>query len=87
MKVHNAVVGMGVQVKRNCRGHADEFIKKGLVCTITRIDNQFQSDYELRLKHPDIDDGYAWVNASDVRRYNIQGGLDVRVCRAYTERG
>ena len=69
MKVHNAVVGMEVQVKRNCRGHSDEFIKKGLVCTISRIDDSNMAEYELRLEHPDIDDGYAWVNASDVRRY------------------
>ena len=69
MKVHNAVIGMEVQVKRDCRGHSDEFIKKGLVCTVSRIDDGYMADYELRLKHPDIDDGFAWVNASDVRRY------------------
>ena len=69
MKVQNAVVGMEVQVKRDCHGHSDEFIKKGLVCTVSRIDDEFESDYELRLEHPDIDEGFAWVNASDVRRY------------------
>ena len=69
MKVHNAVVGMEVQVKRNCRGHSDEFIKKGLVCTVSRIDDSNMAQYELILEHPDIDQGYAWVNASDVRRY------------------
>lgn len=69
MKVQNAVVGMEVQVKRNCRGHSDELIKEGLVCTVSRIDDEFESDYELRLEHPDIDEGFAWVNASDVRRY------------------
>ena len=69
MKVHNAVIGMEVQVKRNCRGHSDEFIKKGLVCTVSRIDDSYMAEYELRLKHPDIDMGFAWVNASDVRRY------------------
>ena len=70
MKVQNAVVGMEVQVKRNCRGHSDEFIKKGLVCTVSRIDDsRHMAEYELRLKHPDIEDGYAWVNASDVRKY------------------
>lgn len=68
MKVRNAVVGMEVQVKRDCRGHSRESLKGGLVCTIDRIDN-IGADYELRLKHPDIDCGYAWVNASDVRRY------------------
>lgn len=69
MKAHNAVVGMEVQVKHNCRGNSDEFIKKGLVCTVSRIDDGYLADYELRLAHPDIDCGYAWVNASDVRRY------------------
>lgn len=70
MKVQNAVVGMEVQVKRNCRGHSDEFIKKGLVCTVSRIDDSYgEATYQLRLLNPDIDDGYAWVNASDVRRY------------------
>lgn len=69
MKVHNAVVGMEVQVKRDCRGHSDEFLKGGLVCTVSRIDDGCLADYELRLDHPDIDCGYAWVNASDVRRY------------------
>lgn len=69
MKVHNAVIGMEVQVKRNCRGHFDEFIKKGLVCTVSRIDDSYMAEYELRLKHPDIDMGFAWVNASDVRKY------------------
>ena len=69
MKVHNAVVGAEVQVKRDCRGHSDELIKRGLVCTVSRIDDEFESDYELRLEHPDIDEGFAWVNASDVRRY------------------
>lgn len=69
MKVRNAVQGMQVQVKRDCRGHSDEFIKGGLVCTVSRIDDQFESDCELRLEHPDIDEGFAWVNASDVRKY------------------
>ena len=68
MKVHNAVIGMEVQVKHDCRGYADEFIEEGLVCNVSRID--YISDaYELRLEHPDIDKGFAWVNASDVRRY------------------
>lgn len=66
MKVHNAVVGTQVQVKRDCRGHSDEFIKGGLVCTVDRV---MGDDYELRLLNPDIEDGFAWVNASDVRRY------------------
>ena len=69
MKVQNAVVGMEVQVKRDCRGYADELIEEGLVCTVSRIDDSYMAEYELRLKHPDIDMGYAWVNASDVRRY------------------
>ena len=69
MKVQNAVVGTEVQVKHDCRGHSDEFIKKGLVCTVSRIDDGYMADYELRLLNPDIDDGHAWVNASDVRRY------------------
>lgn len=69
MKVQNAIVGAEVQVKRNCRGHSDEFIKKGLVCTVSRIDDGYVTDYELRLENPDIDEGFAWVNASDVRRY------------------
>ena len=69
MKVQNAVVGTEVQVKRDCRGHSDEFIKKGLVCTVSRIDDSYMADYELRLVNPDIDMGHAWVNASDVRRY------------------
>lgn len=68
MKVHNAVIGMKVQVKRDCCGHSDEPIKKGLVCTISRVDN-VGADYELRLEHLDIEGGWAWVNASDVRRY------------------
>ena len=66
MKVHNAVVGMEVQVKRDCRGHSDEFIKGGLVCTVDKV---MGDAYELRLRNPDIDMGFAWVNASDVRRY------------------
>lgn len=66
MKVQNAVVGTEVQVKRDCRGHSDEFIKGGLVCTVDRV---MGDDYELRLLNPDIDGGYAWVNASDVRKY------------------
>ena len=66
MKVRNAVVGMKVQVKHDCRGHSDEFIKGGLVCTVDRV---MGDDYELRLLNPDIDGGFAWVNASDVRRY------------------
>lgn len=70
MKVHNAVVGMEVQVKRDCRGHSDESLKGGLVCTVSQIDDGYMAYYELRLEHPDIDDGFAWVNASDVRRYN-----------------
>lgn len=69
MKVHNAIVGMEVQVKHDCRGHVEEFIKGGLVCTVSRIDDGYMADYELRLEHPSIDDGYAWVNASDVRKY------------------
>ena len=69
MKVSNAVVGGKVQIKRDCRGHYAEFIKGGLVCTVSRIDDSYISDYELRLKHPDIDDGYAWVNAADCRKY------------------
>lgn len=68
MKKRNAVVGMKVQVKRDCCGHSDELIKGGLVCIIGRIDS-VSDDYELRLEHPDIDGGWAWVNASDVRRY------------------
>lgn len=66
MKVRNAGVGMKVQVKHNCQGHSDEFIKGGLVCTVDRV---MGDDYELRLLNPDIDGGFAWVNASDVRRY------------------
>lgn len=70
MKVHNAVVGMQVQAKRDCHGYADEFIREGLICTISRIDNlTSELGYELKLEHPTIDRGYAWVNASDVRRY------------------
>ena len=68
MKVRNAVVGMEVQVKRDCCGYGGEFIKGGLVCNVSRID-YISDDYELRLEHPDIDDGFAWANASDVRRY------------------
>lgn len=68
MKVHNAVIGMEVQVKRDCRGCSGEFIKGGLVCNVSRID-YICDNYELRLEHLDIDDGFAWVNASDVRRY------------------
>ena len=66
MKVSNAVVGGKVQIKCDCTGHSDEFIKGGLVCTVSRI---LGEDYELRLKHPDIEDGFAWVNASDCRKY------------------
>ena len=66
MKVHNAVVGMEVQVKHDCRGYSDEFIKEGLVCTVDEVRGD---NYELRLLNPDIDGGFAWVNASDVRRY------------------
>lgn len=66
MKVQNAVIGMEVQVKRDCRGHSDEFIKEGLVCTVDKV---MGDNYELRLLNPDIDGGFAWVNASDVRRY------------------
>lgn len=68
MKVHNAVVGTQVQVKRNCHGCSGEFIKGGLVCNVSRID-YISDNYELRLEHPDIDGGFDWVNASDVRRY------------------
>lgn len=66
MKVSNAVVGGKVQIKRDCVGNDDEDISKGLVCTVSHIVGQ---DYELRLVHPDIEDGYAWVNASDCRKY------------------
>ena len=66
MKVSNAVIGDKVQIKHDCVGHSGEFIKKGLVCTVSRISG---SDYELRLEHPDIDCGFAWVNASDCRKY------------------
>lgn len=66
MKVHNAVVGMEVQVKHDCRGYSDEFIKEGLVCTVDEVRGD---NYELRLLNPDIDGGFAWVNASDVRKY------------------
>lgn len=66
MKVSNAVVGGKVQVKRDCRGHSGESISKGLVCTVSRIQGE---DYELRLKHPNIEDGFAWVDASDCRKY------------------
>lgn len=66
MKLSNAVVGMEVQVKHNCQGHSGEFIKEGLVCTVDKV---MGDDYELRLLNPDIDMGFAWVNASDVRRY------------------
>lgn len=69
MKVHNAVVGMEVQVKRDCRGYCGEFIKEGLVCSIKWVDVEDGEGYELSLVHPDIDDGFAWVNASDVRKY------------------
>ena len=70
MKLHNAVVGMKVQAKRACHGYMDEFIREGLICTINQIDKHASElGYELRLMHPDIDRGYAWVNASDVRRY------------------
>ena len=69
MKVQNAVVGMEVQVKHDCRGCCREFIKEGLVCSIKWIDEEHAEGYELSLVHPDIDDGYAWVNASDVRKY------------------
>lgn len=69
MKVHNAVIGMKVQVKRDCRGYCGEFIKKGLVCSIKWVDVEDGEGYELSLVHPDIDDRFAWVNASDVRRY------------------
>ena len=66
MKVSNAVVGGKVQIKRDCTGHSGESISEGLVCTVSRISG---STYELRLKHPDIEDGFAWVNASDCRKY------------------
>ena len=66
MKVSNAVVGGKVQIKRDCVGYDDEDISKGLVCTVSHIVGY---DYELRLEHPDIEDGYAWVNASDCRKY------------------
>ena len=69
MKSRNAVVGMQVQVKRNCHGHSNEVVTGGLICTVSRIGCLFGSGYELRLTHPDIDLGFAWVNASDVRQY------------------
>ena len=68
MKAQNAVVGGKVQIKRDCRGHSGEVITKGLVCAVTRVHVR-DSDYELRLKHPAIAEGYAWVNASDCRKY------------------
>lgn len=69
MKVSNAVVGGKVQIKRACVGNSGERISKGLVCTVSRIDDAPYTDYELRLVHPEIKDGYAWVNASDCRKY------------------
>ena len=66
MKVSNAVVGGKVQIKRDCVGYDDEDVSKGLVCTVSHIVGHA---YELRLEHPDIEDGYAWVNASDCRKY------------------
>lgn len=66
MKASNAVVGGKVQIKRACRGHSNEIIAKGLVCTVSRVMGE---TYELRLKHPDIEYGFAWVNASDCRKY------------------
>ena len=69
MEVSNAVVGGKVQIKRDCIGHSGESIYKGLVCTVTRIDDSPYTNYELRLKHPDIDCGFAWVNALECRKY------------------
>ena len=66
MKVSNAVIGGKVQIKRDCTGHSGESISKGLVCTVSRI---MGSDYELRLKNPNIEEGFSWVNASDCRKY------------------
>lgn len=66
MKVQNAVVGMEVQVKHDCRGHSGEFLEEGLVCTVGKVMGR---NYELRLLNPVIDMGFAWVNASDVRKY------------------
>ena len=70
MQVSNAVIGGKVQIKRDCRGHSREFIKGGLICTISQIDDGYITDYELRLVNPSIEEGYAWVNASDCRKYN-----------------
>ena len=66
MKVSNAVIGGRVQIKRDCVGYDDEGISKGLVCTVSHIEG---IGHELRLEHPDIEDGFAWVNASDCRKY------------------
>lgn len=66
MKVTNAVAGGKVQIKRDCVGNSGERISKGLVCTVARIQGR---NYVLKLVHPDIADGFAWVNASDCRKY------------------
>lgn len=69
MKARNAGIGMKVQVKHDCRGYCGATVKEGFVCPIKWIDEVADEGYELCLVHPDIDGGFAWVNASDVRRY------------------
>lgn len=66
MKLSNAVVGMKVQVKKDCTGFNGGCTPKGLVAEVGLIKGD---EYELRLDHESLDDGYEWVNASDVRKY------------------
>lgn len=66
MKLSNCVVGQVIEAKRNVRGHSNERIPKGLQ---VKVDHVCTYDYyPLRVKHPGIDCGFAWVNPADFRK-------------------
>lgn len=67
MKLKNVVLGANLQIKRKCRGSYQEKLSKGLIVICDLIDEDY-----LRVNNPNIQDGWAWVHVSNVRKYKEQ---------------
>ena len=66
MKLSNCVVGQVVEAKRDTRGHSNERISKGLRVTLDLVTTDYT--YPVRVRHSDIDCGFAWVDPADFRK-------------------
>lgn len=90
MKLSNCVVGQVIEAKRDVVGLSNERIHKGMQVTVGILDDC--ATYNLRIQHPSLECGYAWVSSTDFRKVKEavvptpSDGIDFSGLREHQER-